>query len=93
MTVSGIREEPLSTPYEEVFSSFDAFERVADMEVEEPLATPSEPSQTKTKPQTQTDARVRRKPFKTFAGRLDLHLVCKRLAVRAKASSTNTQPK
>ena len=52
VTVSGIREAPLSAPCEEVFSSFDAFERVMDMEAEEPLATPSQPSQTKTKPQT-----------------------------------------
>jgi len=83
VTVSGIREEPLSEPCEEVFSSSDAFERVADMEAEEP-------SQTKTKPQTQTKVGVRRKRFKTLAGRLDLPHVRKRLAARAKASGTNT---
>jgi len=52
VTVSWIREEPLSEPCEEVFSSFDEFERVVDMEVDEPLASPNEPSQTKTNPQT-----------------------------------------
>jgi len=85
VAISGVREEPLSKPLDDVFSSFDDFERVADIEAEEPLATPSEPSQTKTDPQTQTEEGVRRRRFRTPAGRLDLPRVRKRLAVRAKA--------
>jgi len=93
VAVSGVREEPLSEPLEEVFSSFDDFERVADNEAVEPLATPSEPSQTKTNPQTQTEDGVRRKRFKTLVGRLDLPHVHKCLAARAKASGITTRPK
>ena len=40
-----------------------------------------------------TEEGVRRKRFKTLAGRLDLPHVRKRLAVRAKALGTNTRSK
>jgi len=95
-TVSDVGEAKLEpAPVFEDFlgTSFDNMDRVADMDMDEEPLAPSETIQTKTNQIPLPEEGQRKKRIKTTAGRTNLPLVRKFLAMQLKPSDSPSQPK